>query len=262
MLNMSESDAEHTDLPLPGSKIQPRGFALALRFHPEIKLERKRGHGFAASLSEYLNIDRNELESHSWSFVEPLPGDPESRLVIGVTSNSLRLEMHLPSRAQEWVEHRFETVLDTFGAQFQPQLVLNCQATVRGTIPIDGDARTFLAGHIMQMPPERVVQSFRRPVHLIGLRFFFPPFRSGPSEAEEPAAENRIDWSASVRAESLLEDPTQLFLEAETDWFEPTPWNDALSRTVIDRLATTRRFLEENVRDFLQPGAADVPDGP
>ena len=253
------TDEEHTDLPLPGSRIQPRGFALVLRFHPEIKLERKRGHGFAASLSEYLNIDRNELESHSWSFVEPLPGDPESRLVIGVTPNSLRLEIHLPSRAQEWVEHRFQTVLDTFGVQFSPQLVLNCQATVRGTIPIDGDARTFLAGLIMQMPPERVVQSFRRPVHLIGLRFFFPPFRSGPGESDEPATENRIDWSASVRAESLLEDPTQLFLEAETDWFEPTAWNDSLSRTVIDRLATTRRFLEENVRDFLQPGA-DVPE--
>jgi hypothetical protein len=261
MLAMSENDAEHTDLPLPGSKIQPRGFALALRFHPEIKLERKRGHGFAASLSEYLSIDRNELESHSWSFVEPLPGDPESRLVIGVTPNSLRLEMHLPSRAQEWVEHRFQTVLDTFGTQFQTQLVLNCQATVRGTMPIDGDARTFLAGHIMQMPPERVVQSFRRPVHLIGLRFFFPPFRSGSSEPDESTMENRIDWSASVRAESLLEDPTQLFLEAETDWFEPTSWNEALSRTVIERLATTRRFLEENVRDFLQPGA-DVPDEP
>jgi len=260
MLAMSENEEEHTDLPLPGSKIQPRGFALALRFHPEIKLERKRGHSFAASLSEYLNIDRNELESHSWSFVEPLPGDPESRLVIGVTPNSLRLEIHLPSRAQEWVEHRFQTVLDTFGTQFQTQLVLNCQATVRGTMPIDGDARTFLAGHIMQMPPERVVQSFRRPVHLIGLRFFFPPFRSGSNEPDE-SAENRIDWSASVRAESLLEDPTQLFLEAETDWFEPTSWNEALSRTVIDRLATTRRFLEENVRDFLQPGA-DVPDEP
>ncbi|HUY32381.1 MAG TPA: hypothetical protein VMV69_06340 [Pirellulales bacterium] len=259
---MSEDHEEHTDLPLPGSRIQPRGFALALRFHSEIKLDRKRGHGFAAMLSEYLNIDRNELESHSWSFVEPLPGDPESRLVIGVTPNTLRLEIHLPSRAQEWVEHRFQTVLDTFSVQFQPQLVLNCQATVRGTIPIDGDARTFLAGHIMQMPPERVVQSFRRPVHLIGLRFFFPPYHSTPGDSDEPAAENRIDWSASVRAESLLEDPTQLFLEAETDWFEPTPWNDGLSRTVIDRLATTRRFLEENVRDFLQPGAADVPDEP
>jgi len=95
---------------------------------------------------------------------------------------------------------------------------------------------------------------------LIGLRFFFPPFRGVSGVGDAQGAENRIDWSASVRAESLLEDPTQLFLEAETDWFEPTTWNDALSRTLIERLATTRRFLEENVRDFLQPGEADDTD--
>src|SRR6516164_7180842 len=82
--DMPEGADDHTYRPKPGARIEPRGYAVGVRFHPEIKLDKKKGHLFAASLSDYLSFERNEFESHKWTFSEPLAGETASRFVITV----------------------------------------------------------------------------------------------------------------------------------------------------------------------------------
>src|SRR5260370_1119122 len=110
-----------THLPEPGARIDARGYAISLRFHPEIKLDRKRGFQFAVALSDYLNLEKNEFESHKWSFFEPLAGEPTSRFVITVSPNSIKLDIRFPTQGQEWVETRFGHVLARFREIFKPE---------------------------------------------------------------------------------------------------------------------------------------------
>lgn len=244
-----------THRPEPDAKIDARGYSTSLRFHPEIKLDKKRGHQFAASLADYLNLEKNEFESHKWTFLEPLPGEPTSRFIVTVSPNSINLDMRFPNQVQEWVENRFGMVLTRFRETFKPEFLLQSEASVRGTLPIDGDARTFLAVHVMGMDAEKVTP-FGRPLHLLGLRFFFPPFikEAGDEESEV------TDWTLEVRAESLMEDPSKLFLEAEATWIEGHRWDSKTVDVLTEHLGTVKRYLEQNVMGFLQTSSDDGGD--
>jgi hypothetical protein len=237
---------EPTNLPKPSAKIDARGYAIFLRFHPEIKLDKKRGFQFAGALSDYLNIEKNEFESHKWTFLESLAGEPASRFVITVSPNSIRLDIRFPTQGQEWVETRFGHVLAKFREIFRPEFLLQSEAMVRGALPIDGDARAFLSSNVMRMRPDRV-DPFGRPIHLMGVRFFFPPFVN-KKEGEESHV---TDWSVAVRAESLMEDPSKLFLEAEATWIEATPLDEGAASQLIEHLSTVKGYLENNVMKFL-----------
>jgi hypothetical protein len=246
-------EPEKTNLPAKGSRFEARSYALSVRFHPEIKLDRKRGHQFAASLADYLNLEKNEFESHKWTFYEPLPGEESSGFLIAVAPNFIELNIRLPKQIQELAETRFATVLRKFQDIFKPQFLLQSEATVRGTLPIDGDARAFLAIHVMRMNPNRV-DSFGRPLHLLGLKFFFPPYIKKKSEEDNPQV---TDWHVSVRAESLMEDPSKLFLEAEATWVEAHPWERDDVTALSDHLETVKNYLEKNVMQFLQASLGD-----
>jgi hypothetical protein len=250
--NPNGGELEKTNLPAQGAKIDARGYALSVRFHPEIKLDRKRGHQFAAVLADYFNLEKNEFESHKWTFYEPLPGEESSRFIITVSPNFIEMDIRLPKTIKELAETRFVTVLSKFREIFKPKFLLQSEAIVRGTLPIDGDARTFLAEHVMGINPNRV-DSFGRPLHLLGLRFFFPPFVKKKPEGDNPLV---TDWHVNVRAESLIEDPSKLFLEAEATWIEAHPWEEDES-ALSDHLETAKKYLESNVMQFLQTSLSD-----
>jgi len=111
---------------------------------------------------------------------------------------------------------------------------------IHGTIPINGDARTFLAQHVMSIDPDRV-DRFGRPIHLVGLRFFFPPFRHKGKKGKAAVA----NWQVNVKAESLLEDPSKLYLEADADWSEPEDWSDEATANLVKQLGIVSSYLEE-----------------
>jgi hypothetical protein len=247
-----EPEEEPTHLPVPGEKLDAWGYIIALRFHPEIKLNKKRGSQFDFELADFLNVEKAEYESHKWTFLEPLAGEPTSRFVITVTPNTIKLDIRHPNQGLERVETKFGRVLETFRNIFKPAMLLQSEATVRGTLPIDGDARTFLATRVMGMAPNRV-DPFGRPLHLMGLRFFFPPY----IKKNEGAAPQVTDWPVEFKAESLMEDPSKLFLEAEAMWVEAQQWTDDIGTRVIGHLQTVKDYLENNVMRFLQA----PPDG-
>jgi hypothetical protein len=60
------------------------------------------------------------------------------------------------------------------------------------------------------------------------------------------------DWQVNVRAESLLDDPSKLFLEADADWQTPRPWNEGEEKKEIERLELVSQYLEKNVLAFLE----------
>jgi len=108
-----------------------------------------------------------------------------------------------------------------------------------------GDARVFLADQVLQIPQERK-SSFGRPIHMVGIKFFMPPYQvvAGPASGAQAAD------GVEVRIESLNEDISEIFLEC--NHYFPAP--DELSamtslRSFVDK---TDDFLEQQVAQFLQ----------
>jgi hypothetical protein len=242
-----ESDYKPTHRPRAGAKLETLGYHLRVVFHPEIRLEQKRGWDFGRTLTEFIQPNKSELQAEAWTFSQPQGGSPNCFLSVNVRPSDIQLNVSQPVNNKEWYETRYGLLLRRFAEFFTPELILESSAMIHGLLPIDGDARTFLAQHVMNMNPSRTDQ-FGRPIHLVGLRFFFPPFRKKGKKGKEAVT----DWQVNVKAESWLEDPGKLYLEADADWPSPEKWTETAVNRALERLNTVGEYLEKNVVAFLQ----------
>lgn len=242
-----ESEAKH--LPVAGASIEPRGYYLGIAFHPPIRLERKKGYEFAAALADYLDPSNAMVEDHAWVFSQPIPGSARSRFQVSVSQSQLKIDAEFPRQPKEWFEGRQMAILGKFVQLFVPTLILQSEAMVRGVLAIDGDARTFLAQRVMNIKGEHFSR-FGRPIHMIGLTLAFPPFRfesSGEIKVEDSLVE--------VKVESLVEDPSKLFLEAKAQWVQPVKCDDEHLSRVVGRQDQVSAYLQTKITEFLR-GAA------
>lgn len=97
------------------------------------------------------------------------------------------------------------------------------------------DARVFLSQRVCSIEDKKL-QAFGRPLHGIGLRFFFSPSQEAPFEFD-------------VKVESLLRDPTQLFLENTAKFYAPQQTADLMP--VKRNLEATEQFLSDTFIKFL-----------
>ncbi|MEK7711063.1 MAG: hypothetical protein AAB341_04125 [Planctomycetota bacterium] len=247
---MTIPNDQRSNLPLDNARIEPRGYYLALSIHPPVRLERKKGYEFASLLSGFLDPRSVSIEDHQWTFSQPVSGSVRSQLQVVVLPNQVQVIADFPRDAKEWFEGRQLQVLKAFGNTFSPVLILDSAAMIRGTLPIDGDARTFLAQHLMNMGDDRF-REFRRPIQLIGLKLVFPPFQAMGEQGVKVT-----DSLYEVHAESLLEDPAKLFLEISARWQQPLPWSGDNLDKVIQRQQEVTDYLEQNVAAFLRQAAS------
>src|SRR5262249_31553383 len=238
---------EPTHRPKEGGRFDPLGYHMRVSFHPQLRLDPKRGWDFGKTLADFIEPNKSELKEEDWTFSQPQGSSPNSFLSVTVRPSNLQMDAQLPIQGKEWYETRYGLLLKKFAEFFKPELILESGSMIHGTIPIDGDARAFLAGHVMSMDPSRADQ-FGRPIHLVGLRFFFPPFRRKGQKGKGAVT----DWQVNVKAESLLEDPSKLYLEADADWPSPEQWSDGATAKLIEQLGIVSTYLERNVVAFLQ----------
>ena len=244
-------EPKRTNLPVAGARLEARGHHVSALFYPLIRLDRKSGFEFAATLSDYIDPAKAELGAEQWVFSQPLGGSPQSQLRVVIRPDGIHVGADFPPYGQEWFENRAVSVLRKFGDTFAPEFLRGSKAMIRGVLPIDGDAREYLAAHVMKIDQKRA-DPLGRPIHLIGLRLFFPPF---VKEAE--GKQERTEWGVNLRAESLMEDPTKLFLEAEADWQHLTKWDAVGIDGLVERLQVVGDYLQDNVLAFLRASDDD-----
>lgn len=118
-----------------------------------------------------------------------------------------------------------------------PAFVLQQYLIRKTASPLTGsDARLFLAHGVCSVENQKL-EAFGRPLHGIGLRFFFPASQEAPFEFD-------------VKVESLLRDPTQLFLENIAKFYVSIHTADL---TPIEKnLEATEQFLAHTVVNFLR----------
>ena len=67
-------------------------------------------------------------------------------------------------------------------------------------------------------------------------------------------AEKSEDWSLQVKAESLVEDPSKLYLEADGRWQarDGMKWDKEAATVVTERLVTVSDYVRKNVVEFVR----------
>jgi hypothetical protein len=243
----SESGHEPTHQPKAGAKLETSGYHLSVGFHPEIRLEHKKGWDFGKALTEILEPKESDLQDKLWSFTQPQGSSPNCYLSVTVRPSDIQLHVAQPVQSKEWYETRYGLLLKRFADFFRPKLILTSSAMIHGLLQIDGDSRVFLGEQVMNMRSYRA-DSFGRPIHLLGIRFFFPPFRRKGRKGKEAVT----DWQVNVKAESWLEDPSKLYLEADADWPTPQQWTESAVDKIPEHLDVVGNYLEKNVVAFLQ----------
>jgi hypothetical protein len=262
-LDMSQPEHEPSHRPPDGAEITPLVRALAVQFHPPIKLDKKKGLEFAPKLASAIDPREVSLEESRWLFSQPMGENTAGRFLIGVRESQLSIEAMFPAESEEMFENRARVILKEFSKLFTPEVMLGSSAMIRATLPVDGDARTFLARDITKLEPERL-EPLGRPVHLLGIRLFMPPFqyekRVSPTKPASSASKGKkkpsktvstIDWMVDVKAESMIEDTSKLFLEADARWQPPQEWNDKVCEEIVQRLGIVSNFLKANFIKFL-----------
>lgn len=261
---MAQPENEPSHRPLPTAAISPLVRALAVHFHPPIKLDKKRGLEFAPKLASAIDPREVSLEENGWTFSQPMGENTAGQFVIAVRESQLSIEATFPAESEEMFENRARVVLNEFKKLFMPELMLGSSAMIRATLPVDGDARTFLATYVTKLDIDRLAP-LGRPVHLFGIRLFMPPYKIEKSASptkpvgaaggkKKKASKNAlpsVDWMVDVKAESMIDDTSKLFLEADARWEPPQQWNDKVSAEIVQRLGVVSDFLKTNFIPFL-----------
>ncbi len=253
------SSAEHTptNRPVPGASLEAVGYVLGLQFHEPIKLLRQKGMEFGAKLSSLVDLHGVELQENVWVFSQPLGESAAGVLRVVVQGQTLEFDIQRPTHGLDWLENRFELILDDFRKMFKPAAIISTMAKASGTVDIDGDARRFLFEHVAKIPESRM-DALRRPVQIVGIRLGMPIFPVEQMQGDKRTLVPGTDWVADVRAESLGTDVRRLFLEGLAQWpLEPKPWNAAATKEAATRITTIKNYLIESVLPFLTAETGD-----
>jgi hypothetical protein len=261
---MSEQNPKTNLIPDPPD-VKPHSYAMGIAFHPELRLDKKEsGFEFGTKLASLIDPSGVQIQPNQWVFSQPLGASPDASLQLSIRPGQIQFEIMHPTEVLEWIENRVGLILKEFHKQFQPKIVLGCQTQVRKTIGIDGDARAFLAHHVMRIK-DQTVHTLKRPVYLLGLRLFMPAFAQPPNsitgkkkKLKGRAAElSSADWQLSLRAESLMENPSILFVEADGQWPEPKEWNERNLEEIVKKFGILSDYIENEAMGFLRGCATD-----
>jgi hypothetical protein len=250
---MTETDPKPTNRPKADAELEPRAYALAANFYPAIGLS-KGGYKFAGEISEYLEARSVTLEANQWTFSQPLGTAAGGLLQLIVTPTAIQFDIPNPTHRIEWIADRCRMVLEVFGETFKPKMVLGSAVKVVGTIQVDGDAREFLAKHVSALDPKRLTM-LKRPIHLYGIRIFCPPYQKVVTKGKKSTKNVPVPWQVNIKAESLLEDATKLYLEADAQWPGAAEWAEPKIQEKVGNFKLVRDYLENDVMEFLQSTA-------
>ena len=244
-------------MPAPGAQLEPLAYSLEANYHPPIKLERQKGLEFAGKISSALDAREVALAENQWVLAQPLGANANSKFAVTVTDSAISVQAELPSDRLEKFDNRAHVILSEFQKMFKPELLLGSRAMVRATLQIDGDARTFLIAHVTRFDTAKL-KPLGRPVHLFGIRLFMPPYeqtttasaKSKKSKAKK-VVRTTVDWMVDIKAESYIQDPAKLFLEATATWHTPRKWDTKIVDHIVKGMDTTSDYLRENFVPFL-----------
>jgi hypothetical protein len=238
-----ELKPEPTHKPKDGADFKPTGYYMRVEFAPPLSMRRKTGLQFADKVAAHINLDEVKTLDTEWNYVHRREGT-DSKVHFIVQKNNVQAQAVFPTDVKEWFESRFRFFFAEFKSAFKPKFIVSSSVMIHGDLEVDGDSREFLANHaIRNIEPYQ----FGRPIHGLGVRLFFPPHVVKKKRGKPTP----VEWQVDVKIESSLEDPSQLYLEADADWVVPKEWNDSQTESVVSHLEEVSAFLGKTIIPYL-----------
>ncbi len=218
--------------------LKTRGIHVGVRFAPPAAMDKGQKQAFQLKANEGFNWERQEFSANGWRLMSPQSdGDRRSLLKFSVQRDGFNFEDSFPTSSFEVFQDNLRLAMDVVADIFDPKVMVGSGVVVRMTAQSDpDDARLFLGQRCLRLDDR--LAPLGRPVHGVGLSMFLPP----------TGGETPIDWQATLKVETLIEDIRQIFIEVDARWGVPVPWD---ANTIIDRLRTANDFTTQNVTEFL-----------
>ncbi len=218
--------------------IKTRGLHVGVRIAPPAALDKQHKQQFQMKASEGFDWRRQEYLESAWHLVSPQSeGDPRSQLKLSISPDLINFEDFFPTSSFELYLDNLKLALEAVASVFSPRLILATGVVVRLTAQSqDNDARLYLGQRCLGLDDR--LGPLARPVHAVGLKLLLPPL----------AGQDKPNWQAEVKIESLIEDVRQLFIEVDARWGQPGPWD---TQVVVDRTRTAFEFATTKIVELL-----------
>jgi hypothetical protein len=220
--------------------VKTRGIHVGIRFAPQAQLDKQHRQQFQTKANEGFDWQRHEYSPTGWRLSSPQPeNDRRSELKLTIQPDAMAFEDQFPAGPIDVFQDNLSLAMRVIEDVFKPQLMLGgTGCLIRLTAQAaTGDSRLFLGRHCMRMDDR--LKPLGRPVFGVGIKMLLPAVQG----------EGQPNWQATVRVESLMEDPKQLFIEVDARWGNPTQWS---ADEMTSRLRTVYEFSTTQVVSFLE----------
>jgi len=222
-------------------RLKERGFYLRVDFALPCSVTQEVQHKLLRELADQkVDFGSAQFGQTELMLLEEAPNE-RARKAMTFGSTFLEIKWVFPRASIDVIKKEAEAI---FGAA---RKVLHIQILVRVVsgvqcvaVSYEGDARVFLGETVLGGLTEKLIP-YGRPAHCVGIRLFFPAFK-GPSRTEK--------FPIEVKIESLVEDPTELFVEVTRTAQEPEHVTD--QTRLGDHLEAAKRFLIDHALGFLE----------
>ena len=126
---------------LKDEKLMPTSFGYRINFHPEIRLEARKGHDFAKTLSDVFVPTTTEIKTDSWTFDLPHGSNSSRFISVMVFPTNLQLMVSVPEHKKEWYETKLAMLLSRFRESFSSEMIMQSSTMISGLLSVEGDAR-------------------------------------------------------------------------------------------------------------------------
>lgn len=220
--------------------VKTRGIHVGIRFAPQASFDKAHRQQFQMKASEGFDWQRHEYAGNVWRLSSPQPeNDRRSELKLTVQPDAMAFEDQFPSGPIDLFQDNLKLAMGVIEDVFSPQLMLGGSGClIRLTAQAaTGDSRRFLGKHCMRMDEQ--LKPLGRPVFGVGIKLLMPAVQG----------EGQPNWQATMRVESLMEDPKQLFIEVDARWANPVQWS---ADEAANRLRIAYDFSTKQVVSFLE----------
>ena len=225
-----------------------RGIEVELSLAPSVTVDGAAKLAFQNKLEQEAMIELTSVEKGE-SNIALTAGSrsTKSSCVVHMRPNRLSVAENFPPMVTEQCVERMDAVIRAGIEVFSPTLFVQRSVYVRkqASAP-DGDARVFLGERVLQLSDARK-RSFGRPIHMVGMTFFLPPYQvqNGDVGVVVQQAPDGIE----VKIESLIEDMKDIYFQCRRYFYEPLRASEFT--TIEEWVMSTEGFVNEELVNFL-----------
>ncbi len=226
-----------------------RGVRVALTLAPPVTVDNRLKLEFQTAVEGEAGLDVTSVDRTEKSVeLASRAASARTAFYARLSPDELAVSEDFPALALDECVGRIDAVVKAGIKVFAPQVIAQtCVYVLKQVTTEIGDARVFLADRVLRLSEERK-RAFQRPIHMVGLTFFLPPYQL----ADTDGCEVRQDPNAfEIKVESLNEDTRDIYLQCRAYFHEP--FAAAEFSTLRERVNATESFIDQYVVRFLEP---------